>query len=122
MTNQFTTSLDPVRRIDRASRDGGLYAQDKYTYKRITMSGGVRFDIFPTRVGAGSGATVAGWLVDNLEAEMEDLRGRGITFEEYDFPDFKTVNGIAEIEGFRGAWFKDSEGNVLAVAHDSRKH
>ncbi len=47
-------------------------------------SGGIRFDIYPTRVGAGSGATVAGWLVDNLDAEMEDLRQRGVTFEDYD--------------------------------------
>jgi len=84
-------------------------------------SGGVRFDIYPTRVGAGSGATVAGWLVDNLEAEMDDLRQRGVTFDEYDLPDFKTVNGIAEMEGFRGCWFKDSEGNVLAVVQDMSK-
>jgi len=84
-------------------------------------SGGIRFDIYPTRVGAGSGATVAGWLVDNLDAEMEDLRQRGVTFEEYDFPDFKTVNGVADIEGFRGCWFKDSEGNVLAVVQDTSK-
>ncbi len=84
-------------------------------------SGGIRFDIYPTRVGAGSGATVAGWLVDNLEAEMDDLRRRGVTFDEYDLPDFKTVNGIAEIGGFRGGWFKDSEGNVLAVIQDTSK-
>jgi catechol 2,3-dioxygenase-like lactoylglutathione lyase family enzyme len=83
-------------------------------------TGGVRFGIYPTRANAGSGATVAGWMVKDLEAEMDDLRSRGITFDEYDLPDFKTVNGIAEIEGFRGGWFKDSEGNVLAVVHDQR--
>jgi catechol 2,3-dioxygenase-like lactoylglutathione lyase family enzyme len=83
-------------------------------------SGGVRFDIYPTRVGAGAGATIAGWIVDNLDAEMEELRGRGVAFEDYDFPDLKTVNGVAEIEGFRGAWFKDSEGNVLAVTTQTK--
>ncbi len=83
-------------------------------------SGGIRFDIYPTRVGAGSGATVAGWLVPNLEAEIEDLKSRGVKFEDYDFPDFKTVNGIAEIEGFRGGWFKDTEGNVLAVVEQTK--
>jgi len=84
-------------------------------------SGGIRFDIYPTRVGAGSGATVAGWLVDNLEAEMDDLRRRGVTFDEYDRPDFNTGNGSAEIGGVRGGWFKDSEGNVLAVIQDTSK-
>jgi hypothetical protein len=44
--NQFVTNLDPVRRFDRAVRDGALYAQDKYTFKRLTVSGGLRFDFF----------------------------------------------------------------------------
>jgi predicted enzyme related to lactoylglutathione lyase len=78
-------------------------------------SGGVRFGVYPTRAAAGSGATVASWEVQDLEAEMSELRSRGVQFDEYDLPDFKTVNGIAEVEGFRGAWFKDSEGNVLSV-------
>jgi catechol 2,3-dioxygenase-like lactoylglutathione lyase family enzyme len=82
-------------------------------------SGGIRFDVYPTRASGGT-ATVAGWIVNDLDAEMADLRSRGVQFEEYDLPGLKTVNGIAEVEGFRGAWFKDSEGNVLAVAQDMR--
>jgi catechol 2,3-dioxygenase-like lactoylglutathione lyase family enzyme len=78
-------------------------------------SGGVRFGIYPTRATAGSGATVATWEVPDLETEMTELRNRGVQFDEYDLPNFKTVNGIAEIEGYRGAWFKDPEGNVLSV-------
>jgi hypothetical protein len=38
-----------------------------------------------------------------------------VTFEEYDLPGLKTVNGIAELGGMRGAWFKDPEGNILSV-------
>ncbi len=99
----------------------GFKAIEEQTEGVQFESGGIRFDIYPTRVGAGSGATVAGWLVDNLDAEMDDLRQRGVTFEDYDFPDFKTVNGVADLEGFRGCWFKDSEGNVLAVIQDMSK-
>jgi len=44
--NQFTASLDPVRRIDRAKADGALYVQDKWTIKRVTVSGGLRYDFF----------------------------------------------------------------------------
>ncbi|MGH2786421.1 MAG: VOC family protein [Actinomycetota bacterium] len=66
--------------------------------------------------GAASGThTQLGWDVDDLEGTVEELRGRGVVFEEYDLPGFKTVNGIAEIEGEKGAWFKDSEGNLLAL-------
>ena len=60
--------------------------------------------------------TVIGWEVDDIDKVVEDLRGRGVTFEEYDFPGLKTVNGIAELEGIeRAAWFKDSEGNILSI-------
>jgi len=80
-------------------------------------SGGVRFDIYPTRASGGT-ATVAGWIVPDVEAEMEDLRSRGVQFEDIDVPGIKTVNGLAEMEGFKGGWFKDSEGNVLAVTEE----
>jgi catechol 2,3-dioxygenase-like lactoylglutathione lyase family enzyme len=59
--------------------------------------------------------TQLGWDVDNIEAAVATLRENGVVFEEYDMPDFKTVNGIAEIAGEKGAWFKDSEGNLLAI-------
>lgn len=59
--------------------------------------------------------TQLGWDVDDLEAAVSELRESGVVFEEYDMPGFKTVNGIAEIAGEKGAWFKDSEGNLLAL-------
>ncbi|MGD2105712.1 MAG: VOC family protein [Anaerolineae bacterium] len=60
--------------------------------------------------------TVAGWLVEDLEQAVAELRGRGIAFESYDMPGLKTdEQGIAESGGARGAWFKDSEGNILAL-------
>ena len=43
------------------------------------------------------------------------LRGKGVTFEDYDLPGLKTVNGIADLGDIRGAWFKDPEGNILSV-------
>jgi catechol 2,3-dioxygenase-like lactoylglutathione lyase family enzyme len=59
--------------------------------------------------------TQLGWDVDDVEAAVARLRENGVVFEEYDMPGFKTVDGIAEIEGAKGAWFKDSEGNLLAI-------
>lgn len=56
------------------------------------------------------------WLVDDIEAVKLWLEERGVSFEEYDFGETKTVNGIADLDGDRIAWFKDSEGNLLAIA------
>jgi catechol 2,3-dioxygenase-like lactoylglutathione lyase family enzyme len=73
------------------------------------------FLLFQSTGEASGTHTQLGWDVDDLEAAVATLRDNGVVFEEYDLPGFKTVNGIAEIEGTRGAWFKDSEGNLLAV-------
>jgi hypothetical protein len=62
-----------------------------------------------------------GFTAKDLGAEMEQLKTRGVTFEEYDIPGVKTVDGIAEFgEGERGAWFKDSEGNIIALFESPR--
>jgi predicted enzyme related to lactoylglutathione lyase len=66
---------------------------------------------------AGAGHTVGSWFVSDLPAAVEALRARGIEFEEYDFPGLKTVDGIADLGSELSAWFKDSEGNILAVSH-----
>lgn len=73
------------------------------------------FLLFESTGAASGDHTQLGWDVGDVEATVADLRGRGVVFEEFDLPGFKTVNGIAEIAGEKGAWFKDSEGNLLAI-------
>jgi predicted enzyme related to lactoylglutathione lyase len=66
--------------------------------------------------GAGSSkASQAFWQVEDLEAEIAELRARGVVFEEYDMPGLKTVDGIFTGGGAKAAWFRDSEGNILAI-------
>jgi len=59
--------------------------------------------------------TTASFAVKDLESVVAELRGRGVVFEEYDMPGLKTVNGIVEMDGGKGAWFTDSEGNIIAL-------
>jgi catechol 2,3-dioxygenase-like lactoylglutathione lyase family enzyme len=105
--------LDPVEQ-----RDGGL----RY------ICGGGEFAIFVS-AGAQSGThTQMGWEVEDLETAVRELRARGVQFEDYDLPGLRTVNGIAEIAGNypskgiaeRGAWFRDSEGNLLGLGQPVR--
>ncbi len=63
----------------------------------------------------GAKHTLMGWMADDLEREMRELRAKGIVFEEYDMPGLKTVNGVASMGDGRGAWFKDLDGNILAI-------
>ncbi|MDO8451283.1 MAG: VOC family protein [bacterium] len=60
--------------------------------------------------------TQAGFLVEDVVQTVNDLRARGVTFENYDMPGLKTVDGIATTNNDKAAWFKDSEGNTLVVS------
>ncbi len=57
----------------------------------------------------------AGLLVNDLDATMKDLESRGVTFEEYDVPTAHTDHEVMTLQEGRGAFFKDSEGNILAL-------
>jgi catechol 2,3-dioxygenase-like lactoylglutathione lyase family enzyme len=59
--------------------------------------------------------TQAGFLVADLDATMSNLRSRGVTFEEYDIPGVHTEGGVVTLPNGRGAFFKDSEGNILGL-------
>jgi len=81
-------------------------------------TGGTQWILYQTP-SAGTGKhTLGGWIVPDLEAAMTELRGRGVTFEDYAMGDQgpTTENGIARDErGGAVAWFVDSEGNTLAL-------
>ena len=60
--------------------------------------------------------TIAGWTVKDIESVMADLRARGVTFEDYDFGEIKTISGLADFGMAKAAWFKDSEGNTYELS------
>src|SRR5262245_37415203 len=105
--------LEPVE-----ERPGGL----------LYRCGSGKFALFQS-AGAPSGEhTQMGWEVEDIEAVVAELRRRGVVFEEYDLPGLRTANGIAEIRGNypsvgvgeRGAWFRDSEGNLIGIGQPIR--
>jgi catechol 2,3-dioxygenase-like lactoylglutathione lyase family enzyme len=86
---------------------------------RYEAGGGTLVLVYPSQFAGTAKSTCMGFDVDDLEEAVEELRGRGVVFEEYDMPGLKTVNGIAEIEGVKGAWFKDPDGNILAIGQET---
>jgi predicted enzyme related to lactoylglutathione lyase len=84
--------------------------------------GGVRyaagssfFMVFPSRGKASGDHTQIGLDVDDINAAVTELKSKGVKIEEYDYPDFKTKDGIVEMGDGKGAWFKDSEGNLISL-------
>jgi predicted enzyme related to lactoylglutathione lyase len=82
------------------------------------FAGGTACFLYPTPNAGTSKASQAFWQVEDVEREVAELKARGVTFEEYDAPGVKTVNSIVTAGGAKAAWFKDSEGNILAVVQN----
>ena len=59
--------------------------------------------------------TLASWEVSDLRAAVDQLRTRGVRFEEYDLPGVKTEDGISATGDLREAWFRDPDGNILRI-------
>lgn len=82
-------------------------------------TGGQPFLVYKSENAGTNTATAAGFMVENFDDVVASLRSRGVEFEEVDFGEFgKTVDGvIASPDGsMKGAWFKDSEGNILSIS------
>jgi predicted enzyme related to lactoylglutathione lyase len=111
----------PAADLERAKR---FYAEKLGLTPESELPGGLfyrcgkdtRFSVFTSEGEASGTHTQALWLVEDVESAVAALKARGVIFEEYDVPSLKTVNSIATIGTAKGAWFKDSEGNLLSLA------
>lgn len=78
--------------------------------------GGTSIHVFPSPMAQASGATVAGWSVDDVEGTIDDLIANGVTPEQYDEGPLATdEKGLFRTGDFVGAWVKDPDGNVLSI-------
>jgi catechol 2,3-dioxygenase-like lactoylglutathione lyase family enzyme len=73
------------------------------------------FLLFPSGGRPSGQHTQMAWFVKDIFASVAKLKSRGVRFEEYDFPGLKTNHGIADLGYEKAAWFRDSEGNLLAL-------
>lgn len=90
----------------------GLSFDDPLVYR----IGGSGFSLFTTPSAGTAKNTVMNWTVHDVSETVAELRERGLQFEEYDFGDIKTVDGIMTVEGgYKNAWFKDPDGNIVGL-------
>ena len=110
----------PVSNVSRARKfyeeTLGLRPKGDYAGGVIYECGGAEVFMYPTGNAGTSKASQAYWQVADVEAEVAELKARGVKFEEYDLPGVTMKNSIATGGGAKTAWFKDTEGNILAVS------
>jgi catechol 2,3-dioxygenase-like lactoylglutathione lyase family enzyme len=93
--------LEPTREVE-----GALFYEG---------NGNSGFLLFPTSGRPSGQHTQMAWFVTDIAATVAELKRRGVHFEEYDFPGLKTIDGVADLGYEKSAWFRDSEGNLLAL-------
>jgi len=109
----------PVSNLQRARKfyeqTVGLEPGEAYGGGVIYTCGGAEVFMYQTPHAGTSKASQAFWQVDDVEREVADLKARGVVFEDYDMPGEKSPSGVVTAGGAKAAWFKDSEGNILAI-------
>jgi catechol 2,3-dioxygenase-like lactoylglutathione lyase family enzyme len=120
---QMTTIL-PVKDLARA-RDfyenklglqaEGLQADGKFL---LRCAGGF-LALFPKPEGTKAEHTAVSFLVNDIIAEIRELKGRGVEFHDYDLPGLKTVEHVCVLGAEKAAWFNDPEGNILCLHEET---
>ncbi|MEL4318952.1 VOC family protein [Leifsonia sp. YIM 134122] len=113
----------PATDLDRARQ----YYEDKLGWKPDGQdAGGLMYTVGGTSVYlyettfAGTAQNTALMVeVADLESSVAELRAAGVAFADYDLPGLRTVDGIADLDGEKAAWFTDSEGNIIALGQRS---
>jgi catechol 2,3-dioxygenase-like lactoylglutathione lyase family enzyme len=115
-------SYIPAKDVARARK----FYEEKLGFEpKVVTDGGVIYEfgkgtacfLYPTPNAGTSQASQAFWQVDDVEQEVDELMARGVKFEKYDSPDVDE-KGISTAGGAKAAWFKDTEGNIMAIIQD----
>jgi predicted enzyme related to lactoylglutathione lyase len=112
-------SYIPARDVGRAR---AFYEQKLGFKPKDVTAGGVTYEfakgtacfLYPTPNAGTSQASQAFWQVEDIEKEVADLMAQGVKLEKYDMPDIDE-KGISTAGGAKAAWFKDTEGNIMAL-------
>ena len=123
ITDSQVTCMLPVKDLARARRfyeeqlqlrPQGQRPDGKFVYR----CGGTELALFPKPDGTKAEHTAVSFRVDDIGATIAALKARGVVFDDYDLPDFKTVEHVCVLGSEKAAWFHDPEGNILCLHED----
>lgn len=114
------TPMIAVKDLDRAKRFYeerlGLKTKDEWGGEGATLkSGDTLINVYRSEFAGTNKATALNFDVDDIEKEVGELKEKGVMFEHYDLPGLERKGDLHVAEGFKTAWFKDPDGNILAL-------
>lgn len=81
----------------------------------VFKSGNSKLNVYKSKYAGTNQATAVTWDVDDVDAEVQALKGKGIKFEHYNMPGMTLQGDVHVADGMKAAWFKDPDGNILNV-------
>jgi catechol 2,3-dioxygenase-like lactoylglutathione lyase family enzyme len=114
------TPMIAVKDLDRARRfyedTLGLKTDDEWGDEGVTLkSGDTLINVYRSEFAGTNKATALNFDVDDIEKEVSELKEKGVFFEHYDLPGLEQRGDLHVAEGFKTAWFKDPDGNILSL-------
>jgi len=123
LTDHRAYATIPAANMDRAKtwykdKLGLTPASEDQNGAIYHVGGGTGFLLYPTPNAGKAPNTLMSFGSTNVEDDVRDLKSHGVVFEEYDMPGLKTVNSIASMGMYHAAWFRDADGNILAIGDE----
>ena len=85
------------------------------------QSGDTVINVYRSEHAGTNKATALTFDVDDIEAQVTELRDKGIFFEHYDMPGLERQGDLYVAQGMKTAWFKDPDGNILSLFEGEAK-
>jgi catechol 2,3-dioxygenase-like lactoylglutathione lyase family enzyme len=120
LTDRVVTAMVPAKDLARARKwyeeKLGLTSTDERgDGVGYQLAQGTKFFLYQTQFAGTAQHTLLAFDSADLVADMKALRAKGVVFEDYDLPGLKTTDGMVEFGPVKNAWFKDADGNILAL-------
>ena len=123
LSQSQVTCMLPVKDLQRARR---FYEQSlqlepvgaKPDGKFVYRCNSTEIALFPKPEGTKAEHTALSFQVTDIGAAINELKARGVAFDDYDLPGFKTVEHVCVLGSEKAAWFRDPEGNILCLHED----
>lgn len=114
------TAMIAVKDIDRARKfyedTLGLETKEEMGGEVLAMkSGDTVINVYRSEFAGTNKATALTFDVEDIRAEVRELKEKGVFFEEYDMPGLEKQGDLYVAEGMKTAWFKDPDGNILSL-------
>jgi catechol 2,3-dioxygenase-like lactoylglutathione lyase family enzyme len=120
------TPMIAVKDIDRARKfyedTLGLETKDEMGGEILSVkSGDTTISVYRSEFAGTNKATALTFDVDDIQAEVRELKDKGIFFEQYDMPGLEKQGDLYVAEGMKTTWFKDPDGNILSLFEGEAK-